>query len=65
MTELEKKQKIELLKKEFMEKADELEKNEPKTKINRLDNGRTKYTELFEEYKEKIENIKNIISNSY
>ncbi len=56
MTELEK--KIELLKKEFREKADELQKAEKNNNINRLDNGKTKYTELFEEYKQRIEEIK-------
>ena len=29
-------------------------------KINRLDNGKTRYTELFNEYKQKIEEIKQI-----
>lgn len=57
MTELEKNQKIDLLIKEFKNKADELEKEESKNNINRLDNGKTKYTELYEEYKKKIDEI--------
>ena len=57
MTELEKNQKIDLLIKEFKNKADELEKEESKNNINRLDNGKTKYTELYEEYKKKIAEI--------
>ena len=52
------KEKIDLLKKEFRKKADELQKKEKSNNINRLDNGKTKYTELFEEYKQKIEEIK-------
>ena len=55
MTELEKNQKIDLLIQEFRKKADELEKEDTKSEINRLDNGKTKYTELYEEYKKKIE----------
>lgn len=58
MTELEKNQKIDLLIQEFRKKADELEKEDKKSEINRLDNGKTKYTELYEEYKKKIEEIK-------
>ena len=57
MTELEKNQKIDLLIQEFKNKADELEKEESKNNINRLDNGKTKYTELYEEYKKKIDEI--------
>ena len=60
MTELEKKQKIDLLIQEFKQKADELEKEDSKRqKCNLLDNGKTKYTELYEEYKKKIDEIRN------
>ena len=58
MTKLERKEKIDLLKEEFRKKADELQKKERNNNINRLDNGKTKYTELFEKYKQKIEEIK-------
>ena len=54
----ERKEKIDLLKEEFRKKADELQKKERNNNINRLDNGKTKYTELFEKYKQKIEEIK-------
>lgn len=58
MTKLERKEKIDLLKEEFRKKADQLQKREKNNTINRLDNGKTKYTELFEKYKQKIEEIK-------
>ena len=56
--EIEKREKIDSIKEEFENEADELAKHEKCNNINRLDNGKTKYTELFEEYKQKIEEIK-------
>ena len=51
--EIEKREKIDSIKEEFENKADELAKDEKCNNINRLDNGKTKYTELFEKYKQK------------
>lgn len=58
MTELEKK-KIDELIKEFKVEADKLEQEEKSTNNNQLDNGKTKYTVLYEKYKKKIDKINN------
>ena len=61
MTGSEKNEKIKSLVKEFKEKANELEQEDKKnhTNINLLDNGKTKYTELYEKYKVKINKLLN------
>ena len=61
MTGSEKNEKIKSLVKEFKEKANELEQEDKKnhTNINLLDNGKTKYTELYEKYKLKINKLLN------